>query len=182
MAYGLALAASGASHAQTAPPIPAHYQELFFDAARDGRVDLLAGMIKDGMAVNAHDARGYTALILAAYDGHSDAVALLLRDGADACATDPKGANALMGVAFKGETAIAQMLVPHCDVNAANQQGQNAAMMAALFGHEDIVRLLVDHGARLDLKDAAGNTALSLARQQGNKKMQILLESLSPTP
>ncbi len=179
---GLIITASTGGHAQLAAAIPAYYQGLFFDAARMGRVDLLEGMIRDGMAVDAQDARGYTALILASYDGHADAVALLLRDGADACVKDPKGDNALMGVAFKGEAAIAEMLIPHCNVNATNKEGQSAAMMGALFGHEDIVRLLVNHGARLGLKDASGNTALSLARQQGNTKMRTLLESLPQTP
>jgi ankyrin repeat protein len=168
-----------ASQTRAAEPVSAHYQELFFDAARAGRVDLLHGMVKDGVPVDVHDAQGYTALILAAYDDHLDAVSELLADGADPCATDAKGNNALMGVAFKGNLPIAQALLPHCDVNALNKQGQSALMMAALFGHADIVRLLVEHGAQVEAKDAGGNSALSLALQQGNAPMADLLRKLA---
>jgi uncharacterized protein len=163
-----------------ADALPDHYKELYFAAAREGRVDLLDGMIKDGVPVDLRDDHGYTALILAAYDEQPAAVDLLLARHADACAADLKGNTALMGVAFKGELPIARKLVALCDVNARNHEGQSAAMMAALFGHADIVRLLAQHGADLGLKDASGNTAQSLARQQGNADMVAVLAGLAP--
>ena len=136
-------------------------------------------MIKDGVPVDLRDSHGYTALILAAYDEQPAAVDLLLARHADPCAADLKGNTALMGVAFKGELAIAQKLVGLCDVNTRNREGQTAVMMAALFGHTDIVRLLAERGADLRLKDASGNTAESLARQQGNAAMLALLDQLN---
>jgi ankyrin repeat protein len=165
-----------------ADALPDHYKALYFDAARDGRVDLLGGMIKDGVPVDLRDEHGYTALILAAYDEQPAAVDFLLSKQADPCATDIKGDNALMGVAFKGQLAIAQRLVTLCDVNARNHEGQTAAMMATLFGHTDIVRLLAQRGADLSLKDVSGNTADSLARQQGNAAMIALLAELRSAP
>jgi ankyrin repeat protein len=48
-------------------------------------------------------------------------------------------------------------------------------MMAALFGRSDVVRLLIAHGANAALKDNAGNTAVGLARQQGNHDMVTVL-------
>src|ERR1700751_2447490 len=148
--------------AHAADPLPDHYKELYFAAAREGRADLLEGMIKDGVPVDLRDSQGYTALILAAYDEQPAAVDLLLAKHADPCAADLKGDTALMGVAFKGELAIAQKLVGLCNVNTRNREGQTAAMMAALFGHADIVRLLAAHDADLRLKDRSGNSAESL--------------------
>lgn len=177
-AAGLALALATAHLAHAADPAPDHYQALYFDAAREGRVDLLAGLIKAGMPVDVRDSRGYTALILAAYDDQPSAVDLLLEKGADACAADLKGDTALMGVAFKGQLAIAERLVARCDVNARNREGQTAVMMAALFGHADIVRLLASHGGDLTLTDASGNSASGLAHQQGNAAMETLLMEL----
>jgi hypothetical protein len=130
--------------------------------------------------VDLHDSHGYTALILAAYDEQPAAVDALLKMHADACATDLKGNTAMMGVAFKGELAIAQKLVGLCNVNTRNREGQTAAMMATLFGHKDIVRLLAQRGADLKLKDAAGNSAESLARAQGLTAMLALLAELGP--
>jgi uncharacterized protein len=178
LAAGLALAMLIPAQVQAAEALPDHYKALYFDAARAGRVDLLEGMIKDGVPVDLRDSQGYTALILAAYDEQPAAVDLLLAKHADACAADLKGNTALMGVAFKGELAIAQKFVERCDVNTRNHEGQTAVMMAALFGHTDIIRLLAAHGADLRLKDASGNSAESLARAQGNTAMLDLLAKL----
>jgi ankyrin repeat protein len=179
-AVAIACALVSAGAARAAEPIPGHYKDLYFDAARAGRADLLGGLIKDGFPVDERDSHGYTALILAAYDGHLDTVQFLLVRGADPCAVDEKGDNALMGVAFKGETLIAEALVSRCDVNTTNKSGQTAAMMAVLFGHQDVVRLLAAHGAKLGMRDAFGNTAGSLAHQQGNVEMEALIAQLDP--
>jgi ankyrin repeat protein len=154
----------------------ARIKELFFDAARTGRDDLLDGLIQSGMKPDERDAKGYTALIIAAYNGQAKSVDLLIQKGANPCATDAKGNNSLMGVAFKGETAIAQRLIAaHCDVNARNGSGQTALMMAAMFGQTDVVKLLLMNGANPELRDQAGNTAVSLAQQQANPQMITLL-------
>ena len=102
-AIGLSLVGFEGAAAQSEPPSPEHVKELYFDAARTGRVDLLDGLIKAGMNPNEHDPRGFTPLILAAYNGQAQAVDFLIAEGADPCATDPKGNNALMGVAFKND-------------------------------------------------------------------------------
>jgi ankyrin repeat protein len=157
-----------------------HLKEIFFEAARTGRDDLLDGLIQSGMKPDERDSRGYTALILAAYNGQAKTVDLLIQKGANPCATDPKGNSSLMGVAFKGETAIAQRLIAaRCDVNARNGAGQTALMMAAMFGQTDVVKLLLVNGANPELKDQVGNTAMSLAQQQGNPPMVTLLTQSS---
>ncbi|NGM50829.1 ankyrin repeat domain-containing protein [Caulobacter sp. 602-2] len=141
----------------------------FFAAAREGRADLVAALLDAGAPVDARDDRGYTALTLAAYNGKTDLVALLIARGADACAMDPRGNTALMGAAFKGDDAMARLLLDKapCPVDQGNAQGQTALMMASLFGREAQVRMLVAKGAATGLKDASGNTALSLAERQG---------------
>ncbi len=176
------LAVGGAAAQEAASPAllsPDRLKELYFDAAREGRVDLLDGLIKvGGMTVDTRDPRGFTPLILAAYSGKLAAVDFLIGHGADPCAVDPKGNSSLMGVAFKGDTKVAaRLLAERCDVNAANHAGQTALMMAALFGRTEVVQLLVENGADPKLKDLSGNTAASLARQQGNEAMAALIEN-----
>jgi ankyrin repeat protein len=155
-------------------------KEIFFDAARQGRDDLLDGLIQSGMKPDERDAKGYTALILAAYNGQAKSVDLLIQKGANPCATDPKGNSSLMGVAFKGETGIAQRLIAaHCDVNARNDAGQTALMIAAMFGRTDVVKMLLMNGANPELQDRVGNTAASLAQQQANQQMVTLLTEIT---
>jgi ankyrin repeat protein len=48
-------------------------------------------------------------------------------------------------------------------------------MMAALFGQTDVVKLLLASGAKPELQDRAGNTAVNLARQQANAQLVALL-------
>ena len=79
-----------------------HIKEIYFDAARQGRDDLLDGLIKSGMKPDERDSHGYTALILAAYNGQVKTVDFLIQKGANPCAADAKGNSSLMGVAFKG--------------------------------------------------------------------------------
>ncbi len=179
VAAGVAFALTVPMLAHAANPLPDHYKELYFAAAREGRADLLAGMIKDGVPIDMRDSQGYTALIIAAYDGQRPAVDLLLSLHADPCAADSKGNTALMGTAFKGELEIAKLLAARCDVNARNANGQTAAMMASLVGHSDFVKMLAERGADLSLKDNAGATATSVAQTQGNADMVQLIASLS---
>src|SRR5260370_41402054 len=70
---------------------PDRVKELYFDAAREGRVDLLEGLVKEGMSVDLRDSRGFTLLILAAYNRQHAALNLLIGHGADPCAVGTKG-------------------------------------------------------------------------------------------
>ena len=169
-------AATASVQHDAASPSQGHIKEIFFDAARAGRDDLLDGLIQSGMKPDERDAKGYTALILAAYNGQAKTVDFLIQKGANPCATDTRGNSSLMGVAFKGEIVIAHRLIAaHCDVNARNDAGQTALMMAAMFGRTDVVKMLLVNGANPELQDRVGNTAVSLAQQQANPQMITLL-------
>jgi ankyrin repeat protein len=48
-----------------------------------------------------------------------------------------------------------------------NKQGQTALFQASELGRTAVVRYLLDHGAKPELKDDAGRTALDVARGEG---------------
>jgi len=175
----LATTLAAASPVAEALPTPERRQELLFDAARLGRSDMIAPLVKAGVDINATDARGFTPLILAAYNGQGETVEALIGAGADACKPDGgQGNTAQMGVAFKGNDAIAaRLLKAGCDVNARNKAGQTALMMAALFGRSAQVAMLVKAGADPALADAAGRTASAVAQAQGNDAMVAQLKA-----
>ena len=164
-----------AAASQALPPLPPPHriQELLFDAARLGRIDVIPALLLAGADIAARDSRGYTPLILASYNGHRDATALFLDNGAPIDQSDgTRGNTALMGTAFKGYEAIADLLLNRgADPNATNNAGQTELMMASLFGHQTIVDRLLLSGANKDMIDAVGNSALSVAQDQGNTKM-----------
>lgn len=162
-------------------PSPHRLQELLFDAARLGRADMIPALVSAGVDLEAHDAKGYTALILASYNGSIETTQALVGAGAKVNAPDlGRGNTALMGVAFKGFGAIARLLLASgAEPNRCNRVGQTALMIAAMFGHAEIVEDLIAFRADIDCVDAAGNCAKSLAYMQGNAAMATLLEVAS---
>ncbi|MEM8694461.1 MAG: ankyrin repeat domain-containing protein [Pseudomonadota bacterium] len=171
LALGLSLCSVPAS-AQELPPIEER-QALLFDAAREGRTDIVEILAMTGVDLNAYDARGFTPVILAAYAGHAQTVSALVAAGADPCLADrAQGNTAQMGVAFRGyDDLAAQLLDTECDVDARNGAGQTALMMAALFGRYRQVEMLITAGADVGIADAEGRTAASVAAVQGNSEL-----------
>jgi len=145
-------------------------QDYLLEAARAGRTDLVADLLKAGTPIDATDASGYTPLILAAYHGKLDTVDALLRAGANPNIGDKRGNTALMGAIFKGEEAIVLRLLddPRTAVDARNRANQTAAMFAALLGKQAVIDRLAVRGADLGAVDAAGQSPQKLALQQGN--------------
>jgi ankyrin repeat protein len=92
--------------------------------------------------------------------------------------------------------AVKLCLERGADVNATNSMGLTALLGAANRGSNDIIELLVQRGARLDVKDREGRTALRWAEgvflaavgAERKPKTIALLEDLSarsksgPTP
>lgn len=157
------------------PPLPSpeRIQDLLFEAARLGRIDVIPALLYGGADIAATDAKGHSALILASYNGQEEATMLLLHHGAPVDqGDDSRGNTALMGVAFKGYSVLAKLLLDGgADPHAVNRAGQTALMMASLFGHYTIVDMLLDVGADPFALDVAGNSAISVAKDQGNVMM-----------
>ena len=123
--------------------------------------------------------RGTTPLLRAAKAADLPAMRVLLDGGADPAAMTNRGVNALMLAAglgtaeedtagrYKTEAqaieAIDLMLEQGLDVNAVDSRGRTALHGAALLGYDEVARALVERGARLDVKDNEGFTALDTA-------------------
>jgi ankyrin repeat protein len=122
---------------------------------------------------------GTTPLLRAAKGGDVEAVKFLLEHGADPKLATRSGINPLMAAAglgtkeedttgrFKTEAQIMETiglcLTAGADVNAVDSRGQTALIGAAEKGYDKVIQFLADHGAKLDLKDKQGKTALDAA-------------------
>jgi ankyrin repeat protein len=141
----------------------------YFDAARNGNIELLDAFYQAGLDKNVADNKGYTALILTAYHGHKEAVSFLLNAGANPCQEDNKGNTALMGAIFKGHLSVAKTLMfTDCNIDETNSQGQTALMFASLFDRQSLVSELIVQGADPQHTDFAGNSVADIALSQGN--------------
>ncbi len=112
------------------------------ELARKGDTAGLAALIKDGLAVDARDAKGNTLLMLASYHGRAEVVKLLLKSGATVDLRNDKGQTPLGGVAFKGYVEIATLLLDAGADPVADQGGSTPADFATLSGKSDILALL----------------------------------------
>ena len=112
------------------------------DLARNGDAVGLVAMIKDGLAVDARDAKGNTLLMLASYHGRAEVVKLLLKSGATVDLRNDKGQTPLGGVAFKGYVEIATLLLDAGADPVADQGGSTPADFATLAGKTEILALL----------------------------------------
>jgi ankyrin repeat protein len=116
--------------------------EAAAELARKGDAVGLAAMIKDGLAVDAQDAKGNTLLMLAAYHGKAETVAMLLKARATVDLRNAKGQTPLGGVAFKGYVDIATLLLDAGADPVADQGGSTPADFATLAGKTEILALL----------------------------------------
>ena len=133
---------------------------MFYAAAREGEVALLAAFLDAGIDPDRPDDRGFTPLILASYHDRAEAVALLLARGAAVDGRDADGSTALGGVAFKGYEPIArQLLDAGAAVDTANGAGRTPLIFATMFGRVSLAALLVRHGADPHRADGEGNSA-----------------------
>lgn len=112
------------------------------DLARNGEVAGLDALLKSGLAVDAHDAKGNTLLMLAGYHGRAEVVKLLLKSGATVDFRNDKGQTPLGGVAFKGYVEIATLLLNAGADPVADQGGSTPADFATLVGKTEILALL----------------------------------------
>lgn len=150
----------------------------WFEASREGNIKVVEAILSSSPEfLKLKNEKGYTAFILSSYHNHRNLSRLLIKKGADPCEVDSRGNNALMGVLFKGHEELIADLIDKCDVNHANTEGQTPLMYASLFGREEAVKKLISLGARRDMQDRNGRTALSLAEGQWNQAMVSLLKT-----
>jgi ankyrin repeat protein len=135
--------------------------------------------VRGFMQVSANWANfdGQTPFLRAALAGDITVMRLLLEHGADPNINTNDGATPLMAAA--GVNWVVSQTFSHSDaeyleaamlcidkgndVNAVNSQGFTAVIGAANRGFDAMIKLLAEHGAKLDVKDKQGRSAMTFA-------------------
>ena len=68
---------------------------------------------------------------------------------------------------------------PKVSLNATNDNGETALMVAIQHGEKKIAEILIEKGADVDIVDNEGNTASQLAKENGYKELEKLLDKHS---
>lgn len=154
-------------------------------AARDGHADAVDLLLQHGASVNRIVADseefgffGATALQAACDNKRVGVVSALLKYDADSNLGGGAFTNPITATTQKSQHEILNLLLeaPGIDVNVFGGEDQSTPLInAATYMSIDSVELLVRHGAELDTKNSAGDTALIMASWKGDNESVVLL-------
>lgn len=149
---------------------------LLILAAREDQPKVVAELLRQrGIKVNARNAVGDSALMLASLKGHTEVASLLLGAGAD---FSHDGWNPLLYAAFEGRLPIVELLLAKgANPNARAPNQSTPLMFAARNGHEDVVVRLLKAGADPDLLNDQKESAESWAIKNRNTDIAGLIQA-----
>lgn len=149
-------------------------EEAFRQAAHDGQLEQVKALLKKGVACDALDADGHTALMFAAFNGHSEIVIFLLDAGAEIEKRDYLDRTSLLYASTGPYPETVKILLDRgANPNIVDSDEHFSPLMhAAAEGQLDVVKVLLAYGADKSLKDVDGDDAASFAAQSGH--MQVV--------
>ena len=159
---------------------------LLMRAAASGVPDLVKLFLRYNPDINAANTDGETALMRAASPnqypaaaeppkgGRAEVVRLLLAAGADVNARTKDGRTALMEAGWDADVALL-LIKAGSNVNAQDKEGYTPLMSAA---EADVAQVLLDKGADPTIRNAHGETALDMAREDGRQEVETLLKTV----
>ena len=125
----------------------------------------------------------------AARNGDAAEVRRLLADGCDVNLVDKDGWTPLMHAAYKGQLHICELLVNSgASIHMVSKPGDmtnhfsmNALHLAAYAGHTSCCLYLIQQGINRNATNSVGDTALDVARQQGQYSCADALQAAGCT-
>jgi uncharacterized protein len=130
-------------------------------AAGAGDADAVALALRDGARLEARDASGRTALLLASAGDHVEAARVLVALGADPDALDDQHDTPWLVTGVTGSVAMLEALLPASpDLGVVNRFGGVSVIPASERGHVEYVRRVVTTGIDVNHVNSLGWTAL----------------------
>ena len=150
--------ASSSSGRYTFPPFDNIFQYTpLIVTFRNGHFDAFTFLIDKGADVNLQDHDGYTALHYAVESENFDAFSWLVYNGADVNLQYRNGQSAL----HFASSDICQCLIQNqADIDVRDSHYCTPLMQASCNNDVKKVAMLIENGAKVDLQDVDGNTAL----------------------
>ena len=136
-----------------------------------------------GLRVNATNAHGETALMLAAIKGHVELARQLIAAEADVNKTGWTPLHYAASGTSEHQVAMVQLLLEHhAYIDAASPNGSTPLMLAAQYGPREVALLLLEQGADPTLKNQLGLTAVQFARRAERHELPRAREEVGKIP
>ncbi|KAF5197858.1 Ankyrin repeat domain-containing protein [Thalictrum thalictroides] len=152
--------------------------------AMEGHVEAFRLLVYAGANLRMCNKSGKTAISLSELNQNCDLFEKVLLEFALEKGNQG-GFRVLHSAARRGDLSAVQLLIDRgYDVNVPDQDDYTPLMLAAKEGHYSMCELLISCGARCDVKTARGETALSLARNSKNARVnteRVILDELART-
>ncbi|KAF1326319.1 Serine/threonine-protein phosphatase 6 regulatory ankyrin repeat subunit, partial [Globisporangium splendens] len=146
-------------------------------ASRNGHVEAVTKLLKNGASVNMATNDGATSLMVASQNGHAVVVSELLKSGASVDLINNDGATSLYIASRNGHVeVVSELLKSGASVEYAKNDGWTSLMVASKNGHVEVVTKLLKNGASVDMTSNDGWTSLIVASQNGH--VEVLIELL----
>jgi ankyrin repeat protein len=155
--------------------------ELLLDAAGSGDARTVASLIEDGVAPDARDERGQTALLIATHANDVESARLLIEAGADVNAKDAIQDSAYLYAGARGHLKILRLTLSHgADLKSTNRYGGTALIPASERGHVETVQTLIEAGVDVNHVNNLGWTALleAIILSDGGRRHQDIVKLL----
>ena len=147
--------------------------------AYKGHLDGVELLLEHGADIEAKTSFGHTPLLSSIRWDRIEVTKFLIEKGANLNPKTELGRTPLIISAVEGNSVLARLFLESgADISVKDMNYKRTALhFAALYGQFDIVDELVKKGADVDVKDAAGRTALDYACRYGHEKVAKLLKS-----
>ena len=150
-----------AAIATLAFPVLGQEMNELHSAAAGNDVAAITSLLAAGAEIDARNADGETALLVATHANNIDAARALIEAGADVNAKDRINDSPYLLAGARGHLEILGMTLSHgADLRSTNRYGGTALIPAAERGYVDTVRTLIEAGTDLDHINNLNWTAL----------------------
>jgi len=130
-------------------------------AAAAGDAATIGTLLSAGVAIDARDGSGATALLVATHANRIEAARALIEAGADVNAKDAIEDSPYLYAGARGHLEILKMTLAHgADLKSTNRYGGTALIPASERGHVETVRTLIEAGVEVDHVNKLHWTAL----------------------
>ena len=140
--------------------------------------EILSCLIEHGGDVNCSTYENrHTPLMIAAETGQMKLVTFLIEHGANLDCRDKDDQTALHYAVCGSDVSceiLSYLIENGAEVNAFTRRDNTPLMLACKYGHLNAVSSLIKHGAKVNLQDAIGNTAVYYALSCSNASPEVL--------